>query len=175
MKKIINVSMTAIAILLCSQSIGQVSTAGRPSLSLGAEVGIPSGNLNTTQKLGLGGSLKALFPLFEGGALTVSAGYVSFSGDETGSFKYPALNFIPFKAGLRYNLTPGGVYLEPQLGYTSIATQNSNTSATGGFTYAGNLGVLLQALDLSVRYEAVSRNGHTLPFLGLRGAYNFKL
>jgi hypothetical protein len=175
MKKIINVSMIALAIFFSNQSIAQVSTAGRPVLSLGAEVGIPTGDLNKSQKIGIGGSLKALFPIFEGGAFTLSAGYISFSGDEGTGFKFPALNFIPFKAGLRYNLSPGGVYLEPQLGYTSVATANSNTSATGGFTYGGALGVLVQALDLSVRYEAVSRNNTTLPFIGLRGAYNFKL
>ena len=175
MKKIINLSMVALAAFICSNSFAQVTTAGRPSLSVGAEVGIPAGDLNNTQKIGLGGSLKALFPIFEGGALTLSAGYISFSGDEVGNFKYPALNFIPFKAGLRYNLTPSGIYLEPQLGYTSIGTQNSNTSATGGFTYAAALGTMLQAIDLSVRYEGVSRNGNTLPFIGVRGAYNFKL
>jgi outer membrane autotransporter protein len=82
---------------------------------------------------------------------------------------------MPFKAGLRYNLSSGGVYLEPQLGYTSISSKNSNNSNTGGFTYAAALGTMLQAIDLSVRYEGVSRNGTTLPFIGIRGAYNFRL
>lgn len=177
MKKIINVGLFAMATFICSQSIAQVSSAGRPSLSIGAEVGMPTGDFNASHDIGLGGSLKALFPLFDGGALTLSGGYISFSGDEIGNtgVKRQALNFLPFKAGLRYNLTPGGVYLEPQLGYTSINTSNSNTSATGGFTYAANLGVMLQAIDLSVRYEGVSRDGFTWPYLGLRAGYNFKL
>lgn len=175
MKKIISSGFVILFTLISLHAAAQVTTAGRTTLSLGAEVGIPAGDLNESQKIGLGGSLKALFPLFQGGALTLSAGYISFSGDETGSFKYPALNFIPFKAGLRYNISPGGLYLEPQLGYTSIGTANSNTKATGGFTYAAALGTMLQAIDLSLRYEGVSRNGTTLPFIGVRGAYNFRL
>jgi hypothetical protein len=159
--------------MMCSQSIAQVSSAGRPSLSLGAEVGIPVGDLNKSQNTGFGGSLKGIFPLFEGGALTLSAGYIGFSKDERSIA--PALNFIPLKAGLRYNLSPGGVYLEPQLGYTSTSAKNSNIPNSGGFTYAAALGTMVQALDLSVRYEGVSRNGTTLPFIGVRGAYNFKL
>jgi hypothetical protein len=159
--------------MVCSQSFAQVSTAGRTTLSLGAEVGIPVGDLNVSQNTGLGGSLKAIFPIFDGGALTISGGYIGFSRDENTIF--PALNFMPFKAGLRYNLSPGGVYLEPQLGYTSISSKNSNNSNSGGFTYAAALGTMLQAIDLSVRYEGVSRNGTTLPFIGIRGAYNFKL
>jgi hypothetical protein len=173
MKKIINSTLVVLAIMICSQSVAQVTSAGRPSLSLGAEVGVPVGDLNTSQNTGLGGSLKAIFPLFQGGALTLSGGYLGFSRDESTIF--PALNFMPFKAGLRYNLSPGGVYLEPQLGYTSISSKNSNNSNTGGFTYAAALGTMLQAIDLSIRYEGVSRNGTTLPFIGIRGAYNFRL
>ena len=176
MKKIINLGVVALATFISSHSFAQVSTAGRPSLSLGAEVGIPSGDFNRTAKLGLGGSLKALFPVFEGGALTLSAGYINFSGDEIGNtgVKHAAANLIPFKAGLRYNLSPGGVYLEPQLGYTSISYDGPG-SGTGGFTYAANLGVMLQAIDLSIRYEGISREGLKLPFVGIRGAYNFRL
>lgn len=168
----------ALATFICSHTFAQVTTAGRTSLSLGAEVGIPAGDFNKTAKIGLGGSLKAIFPLFEGGALTLSGGYISFSGDEykigNTNFKHAATNLLPFKAGLRYNLSPGGVYLEPQLGYTSISYKGG-ASGTGGFTYAANLGVLLQAIDLSIRYEGVSRENLKLPYLGLRGAYNFRL
>jgi hypothetical protein len=79
--------------------------------------------------------------------------------------------------GLRYQIKPSSIYLEPQLGYTSVATAHSNTSGHGGFTYAANAGVMLNAIDVSVRYEAVSkdRNSDYRPFVGLRAAYNFKL
>jgi hypothetical protein len=179
MKNIIKLCTVGLASFICSQSCAQENTSTRTALSLGAEFGIAAGTFNETQKSGRGGSIKALFPVFKGGALTISAGYISFPGDRDrlGSFVYPAQNFIPLKAGLRYQVTPAGIYLEPQLGYTSVATAHSNTSGHGGFTYAANVGVMHKAIDLSVRYEAVSkdRNSDYRPFVGLRAAYNFNL
>lgn len=175
MKNKIVVSLVAIASFICSQAIAQ-----RPSLSIGAELGIPVGDLNNTQKLGVGGSAKLAFPIFEGGAFTVSGGYIAFSGDENtltnGTIiKRPALNFIPLKAGLKYMVSKN-VYMEPQLGYTSINTKSDNTSASGGFTYAYNLGYMLSpTIDISTRYEGVSRKNNNLNHVGLRLAYNFGL
>lgn len=177
MKKRFAVGLVVLSAFFCSQSMAQ----GKPSLSIGAELGIPVGDLNNTQKIGVGGSVKAAFPIFEGGAFTLSGGYIPFSGDEfTGTngviVKLPGYNFIPIKAGLRYMLTPGGVYMEPQLGYTSINTTNKNTGAKGGFTYAYNLGYMInRQFDLSTRYEGVSRKNSNLNHIGFRLAYNFGL
>ena len=176
MKKRIFTSVVALSIFMCSQLFAQ----SKPTLSIGAELGIPVGDLNTTQKIGVGGSLKAAFPIFEGGAFTLSGGYIPFSGDEYSAggvtVKRAALNFIPLKAGLRYMLTPGGVYMEPQLGYTAINTSSDNTTAKGGFTYAYNLGYMFnRQFDLSTRYEGVSRKNSNLNHIGFRLAYNFGL
>lgn len=176
MKKMI---LTTLVIVALSAG-NRLHAQGKPSLSIGAELGIPIEDLNATQKIGVGGSAKVAFPLFEGGALTLSAGYISFSGDEYRSggliIKRPALNFVPVKAGLRYFLSRNGVYMEPQLGYTSISTSNSNTSARGGFTYAYNIGYMLnRQFDLATRYEGVSKNNSNLSHIGFRLAYNFGL
>ncbi len=153
------------------------SYAQRPTLGLGFEVGVPAGDLNNTQKIGVGGSANVAFPVGGGTALTLSAGYLSYSGDEIGSTKLPALNFIPFKAGVRHQFTPYGFYLEPQLGYTSINTPNSNTKAHGGFTYAAKAGYMINSkVDASARYEAVSlKNDVLYPQLVFRLGYNFGL
>lgn len=177
MKSKLGLSLVVLSAFICSQASAQ----GRPSLSIGAELGIPTANLNATQKIGLGGSLKAAFPIFEGGAFTLSGGIINFSGDEYRGpgdliVKRPALNFIPLKAGLKYMVSPNGFYMEPQLGYTSINTPNDNTSAKGGFTYAYNLGYMLSPqVDLSTRFEGLSRNGSNLNHVGVRLAYNFSL
>jgi len=171
----IKFSLVALSVFFCSQSFGQTA---RPSLSIGAELGIPTGDLNASQKIGIGGSVKAAFPVTSDLDITASVGIISFSGDEVGTVKNPALNFIPIKAGVRYRFVPHGFYLEPQLGYTSINTPNSNGSATGGFTYAANAGYFLTPnLDLSARYEGVSKKGSqgNLAHVGLRLAYNFSL
>ena len=177
--KNIKMSLVAIACVVGMQSFAQ----GRPSLSIGAELGIPVGDLNLTQKIGIGGSAKFALPVATGTDLTLSAGYMSFSGDEYNApgnllIKRPALNFIPIKAGVRFKVQPAsGFYLEPQLGYTSVNTPNSNTTASGGFTYAANAGYMFsKQVDLSARYEGVSlKNNVNFNFVGARLAYNFSL
>lgn len=178
MKKIIFGSFALFCLMTATQTNAQ--SKGRPTLGVGFEVGVPAGDLNATQKIGIGGTAKLALPVAAGTAITLTSGYISFSGDEYtiagATIKRPAMNFIPIKVGVRYQFVPNGFYLEPQLGYTSIGTSNSNTSATGGFTYAANAGFLINnQWDLSARYEAVSRKGNNLPFLGFRLGYNFSL
>jgi hypothetical protein len=176
MKKI-KITILAIGALLSIQSFGQ----GRPSLSIGAELGVPQGDLDKGYKIGVGGTAKLAVPIGGGTNLTLTSGLISFSGDETTvggiTFKNKALNFIPIKAGVRHQFVPGGFYLEPQLGYTSINTPDSQGSASGGFTYAANAGFMINnSLDISARYEGISgKNDTNLPFIGARLAYNFKL
>lgn len=141
----------------------------RPWVSLGGEVGIPMGQLNNTQSLGLGGSAKFGLAVAHDMDITLSAGIINFSGDKMNSFAYVSKNFIPVKAGVRYRLTPTGIYIEPQLGYTRINPTIGKTS--GGFTYAAAAGLLLRSWDVSARYEGVSKNDNTLPFAGVRIAY----
>jgi hypothetical protein len=178
MKRTFKLGIVAISAFISSASFGQ-SSVGRPSISIGAEIGVPAGDLNASRKIGVGGTAKAAFPVANDLDLTLQAGYISFSGDETTvgntTIKGPALNFIPIKAGVRYRFVPGGFYLEPQLGYTSLSTPGESSS-TGGFTYAANAGYMFgKNWDVSARYEAVSRKNQNLPFVGFRLGYSFNL
>lgn len=172
MKKILFAFAITSLSLVATKSNAQV---GRNTLGVGFEVGVPMSDLNKTQKIGIGGTAEFAHYIGAATALTLTAGYISFSGDEISSFKYPAINFIPIKAGIRYAIAPS-LYLEPQLGYTSINTPNSNTKATGGFTYAAKAGYMITpSLDLSARYEGISKENSNLNFLGFRLGYNFNL
>lgn len=163
----------------CTTAMAQV---GKATLGIGVDVGVPTGDFNLTQKIGIGGTADFGYNVGPSTALTLTAGYISFSGDEpVANFKYPAVNTIPIKAGVRYFVAPG-FYLEPQLGYTSISTPNSNTSGTGGFTYAAKAGYrLTKSLDLSARYEGINGKHKAtdhkfdFSFLGFRLGYNFGL
>lgn len=168
----------AFCIFATANTFAQESTAiPSPSLNIGIEAGLPVGDFGDAYKVGLGGSLKVLFPVATDAAITLSGGYMSFSGKETRisgvTFKNPAFNMIPLKAGFRYSF-PGGLYFEPQLGYTNYKIKDAKSQ--GAFTYAANLGYLInQKLDLSARYEAFSKNENTTAFAGLRLGYNFSL
>ncbi len=171
MKKIF-LCISAAVLVFVVEATAQV---GRTTFGVGFELGVPTGDLNKTQKIGVGGTGEFAYYVGKGTAVTLNAGYISFSGDQIGPVKLAALNFIPIKAGIRYTVAPS-LYLEPQLGYTSISTPNSNTSGSGGFTYAAKAGYMLtKSLDLSARYEGVSRKNSNLNFLGFRLGYAFGL
>ena len=164
--------LLALTVLVAVSSFAQddkKKTSGGNSLSIGAEVGLPmSSGFKQSFSVGFGGSAKAAFGIFDGGAVTLSAGYMTFGGKNGNTVKF---NVIPVKAGLRYNLA-SGVYAEPQLGMSFTSFGGFSSSA---FTYALGIGTIINnQIDIGVRYEAMSKTG-TTSFLGARVAYNFGL
>lgn len=176
MKKI-KFLLAGFSIMLAASTFAQEAPAKRGlSLSIGPEVAIPLGTFRDFYKLGFGGSAKLNIPVANNIDASISAGYMGFSEkaslDTLGSISITknSYTFVPFKAGLRFR-TNGGFYVEPQVGYTQ--TKIKNQEGAGYFTYAGNIGYLIgRAVDLAVRYEAVSATGESLKFIGIRAAYN---
>lgn len=173
MKKI-KICLLALTVLVAATSFAQddKKKASGNSLSVGAEVGLPIGDFADLNKLGIGGSAKAAFGIFEGGAVTLSAGYMTFSGKDIiilgQTISGGKTNIIPVKAGLRYMLG-GGIYAEPQLGMTFIGDGGGSA-----FTYAAGVGTTINdKIDLGVRYEAFSKNSFTWSYIGARVAYSF--
>ncbi len=168
----IKLTLIALAVLLSAKSFAQSANAN-PSLSIGLEVGIPaSKGFSDYSSVGIGGSAKLAIPVVTNGAVTLSAGYISFSGKTFSGVKFPAFNTIPFKAGFRYRF-PSNLYIEPQLGITSAKFKGGSSETS--FTYAINLGYIINnMIDLSARYEALTKGG-TTSFIGLRGAFNIPL
>jgi hypothetical protein len=129
-------------------------------LGTGFELGIPS---NSPLSIGYGASLKAEVPVAKSIALTLTAAYMQYHYKEsfvnlTGIS--PDLNqqFIPLKAGLRYQLGPG-FYSEGEVG----EALKLNNGSGGLFDYSVGLGFYvplnkMSALDIGFRYEAYSEN-----------------
>src|SRR5205085_1876020 len=98
----IKLTLIAIVVVLSAKSFAQ-SANENPSLSIGLEVGFPaSKDFSDLYNTGFGGSAKIAIPVVTNGAVTLSAGYISFSSKTFAGLKYPAFNLIPFKAGFRY-------------------------------------------------------------------------
>lgn len=163
-------TLIALAVLLSAKSFAQSANAN-PSLSIGLEVGFPtSSSFSNYYNTGIGGSSKLAIPVINNGAVTLSAGYISFPGKTFASVKYPSYNLIPFKAGFRYKF-PSNFYIEPQLGITSAKVKGASNSESP-FTYAGNLGYIINNIvDLSARYEVMNAKGGNTSYIGLRGAF----
>lgn len=167
------VTLALFAMMFATLTFAQSAKKAQSSeLGIGVDAALPIGDFNKTHSFGIGGTLKYAFNLDENNAITLTSGYLNFSGKSENGFKWSSVGFIPVKAGYRYTF-PGNFYAEPQLGVTFFTGNGSDGSA---FTYAFNAGYkFTPAIDLSVRYEGMSKNSENLSFLGLRLAYNFSL
>jgi len=164
MKKALFASVILLA-LTVTKSFAQDKVVSKgPELSIGVDGGIPVGDFKESHKFGIGGTAKFAYNFDENVAITLQSGYISFSGKDG----FESAGFIPVKVGGRYTF-PGGFFIEPQLGFTSI-----NHGVGTKFTYAGNIGYrMTPGIDVSARYEGVSVSGGSLPFIGFRVAYSF--
>lgn len=171
MKKLVFITLLLVVGVATSAQQTNDKKKATTGMSIGAELALPIGDFADISGIGIGGSAKLAIPVGDGNA-TLSAGYVNFSAKDFTvagiTVKGSSTYLIPIKAGYRFNLGEGGFNFEPQAGYS--VGKNSG----GGFTYAGNIGYLINnQVDLSLRYEGVSKSGGSIAMIGLRVAYHF--
>lgn len=166
-----------------SAAFSQITTLSDAELGFALDAAVPMSGLKTTQKTGVGGSVKFAQTIYSTRfAPTFQAGFLSFSGKEIPQDQTPLLKdtykpvfFIPVKAGMRYTF-PMGIYGEPQLGGTLSLSEDDfgNSTSAIGFTYAINIGFqTLPGMDISARYEAVDFVNSTASMVGIRIGYHF--
>ena len=135
--------------------------------SVGVTGALPVGDFSDFSSFGLGIDAKYAYNFDEVIAATVSAGYNNFfAKSEWKDMGGKDYGFVPLKAGVRFSM--GGFYAEPQIG-AAIGTSKGSETA---LDYAGQVGIMASPnLDLSLRYEGLSKNSVTNSFIGLRVAY----
>lgn len=184
MKKL-KLTLLAMTVMFTASTFAQDNPVARRglSLSIGPDAAFPVGTFRSESnyKFGIGGSAKLAIPFAANFDATVQAGYIAFSQSKlNGVTDKNTFSIIPFKGGIKYRTNPG-FYIEPQAGF--VQTKVSNMEGSGQFIYALNLGYLIaRAVDLSVRYEAISAKDQTVSgvtvkgisakMIGLRVAYN---
>lgn len=152
--------------------------SGKNQLGIGVDLGLPMGNFGDVSKLGIGGTAKYLHGIGSAGQVSLTAGYISFKDKDLAAGETGSTNLLPILVGYRHNFS--GAYVEPQVGYTNLKFKFGDASgsasvSTGGFGWAIAAGyAMAQGLDISARYQAVSKNG-TFGFIGFRLGYNFSL
>jgi Outer membrane protein beta-barrel domain len=168
MKKLVLLSFAALCAV--SSFAQKKSSSDGMSYQGGLEIGMPMGDLGEATSFGIGASGKVNFPMGDKSAITGSVGYMTFLGKTVLGYSVPSFNVIPVKVGFKYMLSDA-FYAEPQIGYSFTSSAGEST---GALTYAGNLGYIIgENLDISARYEAMSKNSTSLSFIGLRVGYSF--
>jgi hypothetical protein len=173
MKKI-----TIFSLLICSVLFvnAQDKNSGKGNLkfSAGAELGLPIGDFGDAYSVGFGASAQGDYHLTEKLALTLNAGYITYSGKSIdlgilGSIKPDNFNFIPVLAGAKYWITDN-FYGAAQAGLSFWSAGEINGSE---FTFAPAVGYKFSQIDVQLKYNSVMAEGSSLNNLGLRVAYNF--
>jgi len=157
--------------------IAMSANAQNGRLSIGAELGLPMGDFGDLANMGFGGTLRYEYPMGDNVGLTVTAGYLTFSGKEFEilpgtSLKY-STNMIPVQAGVKYYFTDQqeGLYGMAEIGIHNSKADVEGAESTTDLSYAPEVGYHLENFDLGLRYQFIATEGSTTSYLGLRIAY----
>ena len=175
MKKLLLTLAIAGGITLSGFAQSTTTTTSAPSnsggkFSIGAEAGLPVGDISEVYSVVIGGSIKYELPVAKQTYFTISAGYNAFLLKS--EFKELGIsstaNFIPIKAGIKY-YSSENFFLEGQLG----AVFNTEQGGGHAFVWAPGIGYTFAGgFEAGFRYEGWT-NGSTTGQLGLRLAYRF--
>ena len=170
-----------LAVMLFIISFAGYSQKGNNQIGVGADIGIPTGDLGTLANVGFGGYLKGLYGVGNAGQVTFTTGYSSFKVKD--EFRVAAgvdkLNYriFPLLLGYRHNLN--GFYIEPQLGYSVHSAKAtlgsvSATESDGAFTWGGGIGAAVKSgFDFGVRYLSATKEGDAISWVSIHIGYNF--
>jgi len=180
----LNMKKLVLASLLTAVfSITTYAQKGAIQLNGGIDIGLPIGNFGEAYGLGFGGTVKGLYGINDEGQVGLTLGYIHFgTKEDLGDGNSVSLGVIPILALYRHSF--GKLYVEPQIGFSSIRSKvnfsgagfNFGGSASStSFSFAAGVGYMLGNIDLSARYQSFSQGGSGAGFAGLRVAYNFSL
>ena len=129
MKKLFFVlAIAAISTSVNAQSKSEAKDVKPLTFSVGADVQMPIGTFGDSYSVGFGGSAQGNYNIGTNAAITLSAGYLTFSGKTfsysilgtTYSTKLPSASLIPVLAGVEYNFS-SMFYGSAQLGEVCLA------------------------------------------------------
>lgn len=171
--KLIATAFTAVALFLGTSNVNAQSTPKSAlRFGIGVEGLLPTGNLKSISKAGLGGTARLQYGVSDDLALTLTSGYYNFFGREIGNtgVNYDKFGIVPLKAGVKAFVSQN-IYLGAEVGagFETDGLKDTKLIASPGVGYAS------QKWDVGVRYENFSGQGSNYGTVGLRVAYGFGL
>ena len=179
-----------ILLVLCFGLFQIVSAEGEKSVSVGANLSIPSGDWSDFAGTGFGGTVQFLYAVNANMAVVGQAGYIMFGGKSIEMANYKTewdYSAIPIVAGGRYYLGAGngpkpfvgalvGLHMFKFKGKTTTTifgtTQtNEGSESKTKFGFAPMAGVEVNNIDVSAFYMIIS----DLNYIGVRVAYAFPI
>lgn len=130
-------------------------------VSVGAEVGIPTGNFSNTHGFGIGATGQFEFPVQERLSATATGGILFYNGKSipgASGTKFSGINIIPIRVGLK-NFFTTGFYGAAQIGLGFI-----NRGVGTAFAYSPQLGYEFdskdgKSFDIAIKYDGYAKSG----------------
>ncbi|MEJ7609984.1 MAG: outer membrane beta-barrel protein [Ferruginibacter sp.] len=152
---------------------------------VGVEAALPIGDFQEIAGFGIGGSVQGDYNVDPSLAITLNAGYISFSGKDVTinvagvnfTTKYPNTGLVPVLAGIQYKFTPQ-FFASAQLGIAFSTEEDGGSNFTYapgiGYKFTPNFDALLKYTGYSVKSSGTSGgSASALNTIGLRVAYTF--
>lgn len=169
--------------LLATLSVAAFAQKGAIDINGGVDVALPLGNFGDGFGTGFGATVKGLYGVSDEGQVGLTLGYIHFgSKEDLGDGNSVSFGVIPILALYRHHF--GSLYVEPQIGLSAnrskitVSSSEFNFGGSASSTslgYAAGIGYLLGDIDISARYQGLSRGGSSSGFAAVRIAYNFPL
>lgn len=132
---------------------------------IAATGGLPIGDLKVVSSAVFGGELHAEYALAPTFGVSLSAGFLNFSG----KYGIGSTGLFPILLGGKFHFTEK-LYGHAQLG-VSISTETGGGNA---FTYAPSIGYdISDKIDVAFKYQTATKNGFNSSFIGIRITRSF--
>ena len=167
-------------ILISAATISCFAQTGTtPKLSIGADIGLPTGSVSEVYNSVIGASAKLELPTINSNLkFMLVGGYSDFLIKSEYTSIFTSASYAQVEAGARYYFIPM-IYLEGDFG-VSFNLNKNYTEQKVGLAYDPTIGVNLpvsakNAIDIGVRYDGRVESGGTISQVALRVAYKFNL
>jgi len=125
------------------------------------------GDMATFIPFGIGVTAKIGYNVTPKFQLNATTGIIEFLGTTYSGIQYPNEAYVPFRVGFSYLPAPK-FHIDASLGSGTFFVSGSSGT---GFSYSTGLGyTIADRIDVSTRYEGVSKQG-TTSWIGFRVAY----
>ncbi len=173
--KILIVSSTAMMALLSFQSIAQKIPAKALVLSLGAQVGLPTGQVVGGTSFILGGDLKLHYGLRDNLSLTfTTGGYHFFPIQNIPGATRESFGVGPLKGGVKYFVS-SNIYLAAEAGAGVEVTESGFEGGHTKTLISPGVGYANERWDFGIRYEDYSGNNFHYGQVAVRAGYGLRL
>lgn len=163
--------MKKLLFTLCAVLIGFTSTLGQSGFTLGANIGMPVGDIEDYSDFKVGADIAYrynLTPMFDvGGLLGYSRFFIDDADSPFGSIETTDIEFLPIAASGRVNFAL--FFAGVDLGY-AIGLDDGND---GGFFYRPLVGVKLGPVGVIGSYSGINVDGEPIGAINLGVEFGF--